>query len=85
MTATQKEELRRLCLRWLAERCALAFHGGSVQAGVRREMPCTLDEIEEALLFLASCKLLDPVPNSLGATRYYQANAAGILAYERGE
>jgi len=85
MNNQQKEELRRLTLAWMAQRAALAFNATSVQRGVSREMPCTIPEIEEAMLFLFSLRHLDEVRNSLGATRYFQINAAGTLAYERGE
>jgi hypothetical protein len=84
MDPHQKEELRRLSLRWMAERSALAFNARSVHAGVSREFPCTHTETEETLEFLKSSKLLDDVPNSMGGTRYYKINAAGQLAHERG-
>jgi hypothetical protein len=85
MNNAQKEELRRLVLAWLAQRASLAFNATSVRLGVSREMPCTIPEIEEAMLFLFSLRLLDEVRNSLGAVRYFQINAAGTLSYERGE
>ncbi len=85
MTNTQKEELRRQTRDWMAARAALAFNATSVHRGVSREMPCTIPEVEEAMLFLFSLRLLDEVRNSLGAVRYFQINAAGILASERGE
>lgn len=85
MSPDQKEELRRLCLRFLASRSAVAMNCVSVHQGVRREMPCTEEEVEEQLMFLRSSGLLDEVPNRMGSRRYYQANAAGVLAFERGE
>lgn len=84
MDTLQKEELRRLCLGWLADRSALAFNARSVHAGISREMPCTHPETEECLIFLKSSGLLDDVPNSLGGTRYYKINATGTLARESG-
>jgi hypothetical protein len=85
MDLTQKEEFRRLVLAWLAQRCAVAYNSESVQRGVSREMPCTRPEVDEALHFLFTMKLLNEIPNSMGSVRYFQANAAGILAYERGD
>lgn len=85
MTLTQKEELRRLVLAWMAQRCAVAYNSESVQRGVSREMPCTREEAAEAMHFLFSMKLLDEIRNTMGSVRYFQANAAGILAYERGD
>ncbi len=84
MDTHQKEELRRLCLRWMAERSALAFNARSVHAGTARDVRATLPEVEETLEFLKSSRLLDDVPNSLGGTLYYKINAAGTLAHERG-
>lgn len=85
MTPDQKEELRRLVLGFMAKRSACAFNCVSVQAGIRRDMPCTEAEAEECLLFLKSAGYLDEIENKLGSRRYYQANSAGVLAYERGD
>lgn len=85
MTHDQKEELRRLILAYLVRRAMCAFNCVSVQQAVRREMPCTEDECEEALHFLKSAGYLDEVPNKLGSRRYYTATSAGILLHERGE
>lgn len=85
MNSDQKEEIRRLVLGYLAKRSACAFTAVSVHNTVRRDMPCTEAEVEETLIFLRSVGYLDEVPNKLGARRYYQANSAGILAFERGD
>lgn len=85
MTPAQKEELRRLVLAWMAQRCAVAYNSESVHRGVSREMPCTRPEVDEAMHFLFCLKMLNEVPNALGSARYFQANATGILAYERGD
>ncbi|MEI6605142.1 MAG: hypothetical protein WCP35_07520 [Verrucomicrobiota bacterium] len=85
MSNEQKEELRRLCLRWLAERAALAFNSSSIHRGVARDLACTLPEAEASLALLLEIGWLKEIPNKLGAIRYYQVSAAGTLAYERGE
>ena len=85
MSNEQKEELRRLSLRWLAERAALAFNSSSIHRGVSRDLACTQPEAEAALELLLDLGWLKDVPNKLGAIRYYQVSAAGSLAYERGE
>lgn len=84
MTAEQKEELRRLSLRWMVDRSALAYNVTSIHAGISREMPATRDEVSEALELLVGLQLLAYVPNKLGGARYYKASAEGILAQERG-
>ena len=85
MNPQQKEELRRLVLRYLAERAALSYNSASVQRGVSREMAHTIPEAAEALELLLDLGFLKLVPNELGASRYYRISAAGTLAYERGE
>ena len=85
MSTLQKEELRRTCLAWLAARLSLAFNVSSIQRGVNREMPCTVEEVADAMVFLNGMGLTHEVPNKLGGTKYYQISAEGILAYERGD
>lgn len=85
MTSDQKEELRRCTLGFLTKRSACAFNAVSVHQTVRRDMPCTEEEVEETLIFLKSAGYLDEVPNKLGSRRYYQANSNGVLAFERGD
>ena len=82
----RREEVRREVRRYLAERMALAFPISSI----RRKLVIDGDdfseaEIEQALVFLAG---LDPAQvktreDGLGASRYYQATSAGVLAHER--
>ena len=84
MDTEKKEELRRLCLRWMSERSALAFNARSVHAGTARDFSATCAEVEEALQFLLSSGMLDNIPNGMGGTRYYKVNAKGILSYESG-
>lgn len=85
MNPQQKEELRRLVLRFLAERAALSYNADSVQRGVSREMAHTLPEAADALELLLDLGYLRLTENKLGAARYYKISAAGTLAYERGE
>lgn len=81
----QTEELRRIVLGFMAKRSACAFHAGSVLEGVRRDIHTTEDEVRDTLLFLQSAGYLDEIQNPLGARRYFRANAAGVLAWERGD
>lgn len=85
MNLDQREDLRRFVLGFLAKRSACAFNCVSVQNTVRRDMPCTEDEVEETLQFLKSLGFVEEVPNKMGSRRYYQISAAGTLAHERGE
>ena len=85
MNSQQKEELRRLILRFLAERAALSYNSASVQRGVSREMAHTIPEAAEALELLLDLGFLKIIPNTFGASKYYKISATGTLAYERGE
>ena len=84
MTLDQKEELRRIILGWFAKRSACAFNCVSAHSGASRDMRCTEDECEEAMIFLHSAGYLDEVPNKLGSRRYFICNSEGVLAHERG-
>ena len=84
MDILQKEELRRLCLRFFAERSALPFSAQSVHTRISLEIRCTIPEVEDAVFFLHSSGLLDEVENRMGGTRYFRVNAKGILSYETG-
>ena len=84
MNLQQKEELRRLVLRFMAERSALSFHAVSVQSRIAHDFAATVEQTAEALSFLKSSGLLDIVENKMGGTIYYKVNAPGILSYESG-
>lgn len=85
MSPELTEELRRLVRGWLADRAAMAYNINSIHRGVSREIRCTEPEVEAACLLLLDLGHLKIVPNSLGASKYYQIHANGTLAHERGE
>jgi hypothetical protein len=82
----RREECRRDALAWTAERQAAAHHPKSIRRGLNagHEHDYTDEEVEAALAFLTSAKLVTIVEEKLGATKYYQATAEGVLASERG-
>lgn len=84
MDIHHNEELRRVCLRYMAERAALSFNSTSVQNRISREISATIPEVEAALSFLQSSGLLDLIPNKFGGSKYYKINAAGTLTHESG-
>lgn len=84
-TQQAREELRRACRAHLAERPGISQSAGTVHSAVRRELRCGLGQVAEALSFLVALGHLAETRDPLGATLYYQATAAGILAHERGE
>lgn len=84
----RREECRAAVLEFLAERNAVAHHAQTIRqrlnAGHAHDF--TIEEVEAALAFLAGSEpaLVKATPTSLGATKYYQATAAGVIAHERG-
>lgn len=82
----RREECRREALRFLADRQVVAHHPKAIRRGlnVGHEHDFTDDEVEAALGFLESAGLVKVVHEPLGATRHYQATAAGVLQHERG-
>lgn len=82
----RREECRREALRFLADRQVLAHHPHAIRRGlnVGHEHDFTAAEIGAALGFLDSSGLVKSIPHKLGATLYYQATGAGVLAHERG-
>ncbi|WP_414664868.1 hypothetical protein [Horticoccus sp. 23ND18S-11] len=82
----RREECRRETLRFLAERQAVAHHPKTVRRRLNdgHEHDFTDADVQAALVFLVSASLAREIPDALGATRHYQATAAGVLAHERG-
>jgi hypothetical protein len=84
----RREECRRGVLGFLAGRQAVAHHPKTLRRRLNdgHEADYTDAEIEAALAFLglAEPPLVRSIPDALGATKYYQATAAGVLAHERG-
>jgi hypothetical protein len=82
----RREECRREVRRYLAERQALAFPAIAIRRKLRHDGDdFTDEEIVAALEYLVS---LDSPhvrvrPDPDGATKYYQATSAGVLAHER--
>ena len=79
----KREELRGAVRAYLAERPAGAYTAATIALWLRREHGCSDSEVLEACLFLEDLGQVQFVPSPLGATKYWRATAAGILAYER--
>jgi len=79
------QDLRRDVRHYLATRPTIAQEPGVIHRHVRRERPCTLEQVEAALQFLATLDppQVKPERDPLGASQYYQITAAGTLADER--
>lgn len=84
----RREECRKDVLGFIAERQAVAHHAKTIRQRLNagHEHDYTDAEIEAALAFLMGVRP-DPfakeVPDPMGATHYYQATSAGVIAHER--
>jgi hypothetical protein len=84
--AQHREECRREVRRYLAERSALALPSAAIRRKLQTEgSHYCIEDIEAALDFLAG---IEPAQvrvehDSLGATKYYKATSAGVIAHER--
>jgi hypothetical protein len=79
----RREEVRRNVRGYLAERPGLAFHIRTIARSPY--VQATLEEVEAAINVLVSMGQAEQQKDQLGATPYYKATGAGILAHERGE
>ena len=90
LTQTQREELRTAVREVLVAAGTVAFASDVIARRVARLQILDFEfapfDIEAALVFLAGMEPAQAMvhPHALGATKYYQATAAGVLAHERG-
>ncbi len=87
-TQQDKEDLRFAVREQLVAVASVAFTADTIRRRVIKgrmlNYEPSLDEVAAALIFLASLGHATETAAPLGATRYYQATATGILAHERG-
>lgn len=84
----RKESYRRDVREFLAYRQAVAHLPQDIRRRLAMrvaENPYTLEEVQEALEFLVGLGHVEVKRAALGATKYYQATSAGVLAHERGD
>ncbi len=81
----RREECRREVRAFLVRRQKLAFCAESVHRRLKIENDFSLEEIEQALTLLAGLGQCTATPEELGATLFYQATSAGVLAEERAQ
>lgn len=88
LTQPQKEDLRYAVREQLVAAQTVALNADMVLRRVQRARILDFEfdarDVEEALLLLAGLDQAKATPASLGATKYFQATAAGVLAHERG-
>lgn len=86
---TQKEELRFAARQVLVSASTVALTTEMVMRRIARgqlvDPPFDVKDVQEALTLLVGLGHASETPAPLGATKYYQATAAGVLAHERGQ
>ena len=89
LTQPQREELRYAVREQLVAASTVALSADMLHRRVIRarviDFGFETSDVQEVLTFLASLGQAKETPASLGATLYYQATAAGVLAHERGQ
>ena len=89
LTQPQREELRHAVREQLAAASTVALTAAMIQRRVERarmiDFPFTEQDVTEALVLLIGLGQAKETPDPLGATKYYQVTAAGVLAQERGQ
>jgi hypothetical protein len=88
LTQPQREELRFAIREQLAAAQTVALTAEMIFRRVGRTRMVDFEfsqrDVEEALTFLVGLAQATETPAPLGATKYYQATSAGVLAHERG-
>jgi chorismate mutase len=79
----RREDCRREVRAFLAQRQQLAHRVSAIKRRLNIENDFTDEEIEAALIFLAGLGEVSSSAAELGATKFFQATSAGVLAYER--
>lgn len=88
LSQARREKCRHDVLGFLAERQKLAHHVNAIRNRLNagHENDYLTEEIEAACVLLCGLSpepLAKTIPDPLGATRYYQATSAGVIAHER--
>jgi hypothetical protein len=88
LTQPQREELRYALREQLVQASTVALTAAMLNRRIERvrllDFKFTEADVSAAATFLVSLGHAREIPAALGATLYYQATAAGVLAHERG-
>jgi hypothetical protein len=84
----QREELRHAALEVLASRPGISLDLPAIRRRIEQprlvDDPFTDGELRQALAVLIALGLVRLTYDPLGSTEHFQAEAAGVLHYERG-
>jgi hypothetical protein len=88
LAQVQREDLRFAVRAVLVNAKTVALSAPMIESRIERyrmlDFAITLADVEDALALVVSLGHAVSVPTPLGATLYYQATGAGVLAHERG-
>lgn len=88
MTPEEIEILRKAILKYLVDRRPAAFAVAGITGGLRGrslvDFPITEPEVARELAFLHDLGDVEFTHEHVGSTKYWHANAKGVLAVERG-
>lgn len=88
MTNAQREELRHAALEVIASRPGTALDLTQIRRRIDQaklvEWEYTDIDLRQALAVLIAMEFALMKHDTLGSTEYFQAESAGVLAYERG-
>lgn len=88
MTQKERELLRHSALRLLARKCSVSHDVEAITWRLRQWIPdidFSNDDVEDAIDLLEKLNLVKGTPDSIGATKRYEATAEGVMFYERCE
>ena len=89
LSQTQREDLRFAVREQLVAAQTVALTSDMLMRRVQRarviDFEFTALDVFESVTFLVGLNYAKEQPAQLGATKYYQATAAGVLAHERGQ
>ena len=82
-----REFLRKIVLKFLAERFRLAFDQTQIVALIKRrgmvDFDFDLEDIQKALAVVEGLGLIEQVKEEMGATVYFKITSKGIIENER--
>lgn len=82
-----REMLRKVLLKFLAERFRLAFAPSQIASLIGRrgmiDFEIDVEDIEQALVVVMGLGLVEEVTEEMGATKYYKITAKGVIENER--
>jgi hypothetical protein len=82
-----REMLRKVLLKFLAERFRLAFAPAQIASLMTRramiDFEIDSEDVEQSLVIVMGLNLVEEITEEMGATKYYKITAKGVIENER--